>query len=160
MDSNSLFTEFVGVFFYHLFAASLRNLSVGLRLAVLLLHAEEAHFTLVEALFRVLDRADVGLQGAQLNQVLHAALFLQLDRGLRVGFVHPGQAGLASGRLGLLSCFGKPGFLPRCDVGLRCLLVDRGVLRGGDVSLIRDARNRGLHNLNVAFKFSHLLHDI
>jgi len=61
MDTDSLLTKLLSVFFDHLLAALISDFSISLSFCVLLLHSEEAHFALIKSLFRVLDVSNVGL---------------------------------------------------------------------------------------------------
>ncbi len=75
MDSNSLLAELLRVFLNHLLAPLLSDVRVGLSLALLLLHSQETHLTLVKSLFRVFNAANVAFQSFKFSQILHAALF-------------------------------------------------------------------------------------
>lgn len=62
MDTNGLLAELLSVFFNHLPASLVSDVGKSLCLFVLLLNTKEAHFSLVKALFRVLQYTDVWLK--------------------------------------------------------------------------------------------------
>lgn len=113
VDTNSLFSELLCVFFNHIFTSLLSDFSMSLGGTFFLLHTKEAHLALIKTLFTILNCADVSFESSEVLKILNTTLFLKLNMSFQIRLVNPLEAWLSNGMLGLFDNFGQAALCSR-----------------------------------------------